>query len=106
MNYPDGMTHSDLIAVGEIDGPLRPFETRVLRAVVYLTYDGRTPEYEDEESIEEAQSPAQAERDIARLLRPRDYIGGLKPMAYRLRLPPDNVEVVDAEYMSPEESEA
>lgn len=87
------------------EGDLEPFETRVLRAVVYLTYDGRVPEDEDDEGIEVDQSPSTAERAIERLLTPRDYTGGLKPQAYRMNFPPDNIEVVDAEYMSPEEAD-
>ena len=101
-NYPDGMTKSDWDHVEGV-GMLAPLETCVLRAVVYLTYNGRVPEDEDDEGIDVDQSPSDAERDIARALRPRDSIGAMKRNG--LTYLPDNVEVVDAEYMSEAEAD-
>ena len=72
---------------------LAPFETRVLRAVVYLTYNGRLPDHDYEESIEESQSPSEAEKDIAYVLE------------RRLAIRADHIDVVDAEYMSVEEAD-
>lgn len=91
-NYPDGMTRADYIAVGEIEPPPAEHETRVLRVTVYLTY-GPSQDPHDE-SIEDAQSPFEAEQDIERVLFER--------LKYRV----DEVVAVDAQYMSEEESEA
>jgi hypothetical protein len=89
-NFPDGMTSSDwdhVEGVGMFEG-----ETMVLRAVVYLTYEPHGAQAEDE-MIDEVQDAGDAENDIARLLKTR------------LEHSPDKIEVVDAEYMSQEESE-
>ena len=91
MNYPDGMTTRDWDHVEGV-GMREPLETRVLRAVVYLTYNGGEPEYEDDEGIEGVQSPFDAERDIRRALNH----GGPRGLTYLA----DKVEVVDAQYMS------
>lgn len=84
------MTRSDLIAVSEIDPPPPEQETRVLRAVVYLTYAPSPNPYDD--GIEEVQSTHDAEKDIWR---------ALTGLAWH----PEAIEVVDAEYMSVEQSE-
>ena len=75
----------------EFRGPVR-----VLRAVVYLTFDD-TETTDERDILENTQSPYDAERDIRAVLSRRMHGG--------LTYPPDNVEVVDAEYMSQEESE-
>lgn len=103
-NFPDGMTSRDWDHVEGVVSNPEPRETVVLRCVVYLTYDGRPPEDEDDEGIEAEQSPFQAEKDIARVLNPRHPGGGWKHDG--LTLAPDKIEVVDAEYMSVAESEA
>lgn len=106
MNYPDGMTRSDWIAVGEIDGPLEPLEARVLRAVVYLTYEPGPEEErcEDDEGIEGEQSPYEAEQNIKRALE-----GAARPYGvtatFGLAFRPDKIEVVDAQYMSEAEAD-
>ncbi len=93
-NYPDGMTRADLIHVGEIE-PDFEGETRVLRAVIYLTYEPHGAQSEDE-MIDAVQSPYQAEKDIARILE----------RGLRLEYQPDSIEVVDAQYMSEAEANA
>ena len=82
---------------------LAPIPTRVLRAVVYLTYDGYFAVDEDDEGVEGEMSPSMMEQDIQRVLTPRDWVGGLK--LNRLLYPADNIEIVDAEWMSPEEAD-
>ncbi len=82
---------------------LAPIPTRVLRAVVYLTYDGYFAVDEDDEGIEGEASPASMAQDIQRVLTPRDWVGGLK--RNRMVYAADNIEVVDAEWMSPEEAD-
>lgn len=79
---------------------LAPIPTRVLRAVVYLTYDGSDAEDEDDEGVEGEASPWMMEQDIQRVLSPKDWLGGLK--FNRMHYSADNIEVVDAEWMSPE----
>ena len=93
MNYPDGMTTRDWDHVEGV-GMREPLETRVLRAVVYLTYVPGPEEEraEDDEGIEAEQSPFDAERDIRRALNH----GGPRGLTYLA----DKVEVVDAQYMS------
>jgi hypothetical protein len=100
MNYPDGMTKSDWAHV-DGEGMRVPLETRVLRAVVYLTYVPGPEEYrdEDDEGIEAKQSPQDAQTNIERVLAGASSSRGL---TYRT----SSIEVVDAEYMSVEESEA
>ena len=85
------------------EGDLAPIETRVLRAVVYLTYDGSDAEDEDDEGVEGEMSPSMMEQDIQRVLSQKDWVGGLK--LNRLLYPADNIEIVDAEWMSPEEAD-
>jgi len=82
---------------------LAPIPTRVLRAVVYLTYDGSDAEDEDDEGVEGEMSPSMMEQDIQRVLRPWDWVGRLE--RNRMLYPADNIEVVDAEWMSPEEAD-
>tara|TARA_R110000765_G_scaffold57503_2_gene112654 strand:+ start:681 stop:1037 length:357 start_codon:yes stop_codon:yes gene_type:complete len=82
---------------------IAPFPTRVLRAVVYLTHDGYVPQYEDDQSIEESMSPSMMEQDLKRVLSVKDSVGGLK--LNRMAYAADNIEVVDAEWMSPEEAD-
>ena len=60
-------------------------DQRILRAVVYLTYDAA--------DIEDEQGARDAEQDIARVLR----VG--------LTYPADLVEVVDGQYMTPDEAD-
>ena len=78
-------------------------ETRVFRATVFLTYNGYTPDTEDEPSVEQAMSPSMMEQDAKRVLSPRNWVGGLK--LNRMLYVPDNVEVVDGQWMSLAESE-
>jgi len=85
------------------EGELAPFPTRVLRAVVWLTYEGTTPEDEDEQSVEEEMSPSMMEQDIQRVLSPKDWVGGLK--LNRMLYPPDNIEVDDGAWMSVEDAD-
>ena len=103
--YPDGMIKSDWAHV-DGEGVRVPLETRVLRAVVYLTYVPGPEEYreEDDDGIEEAHSAQDAEKNIARVLDPSDVAGG-RLMNHGLMFPPSLVDVVDAEWMSVEESE-
>ena len=82
---------------------LAPFETRVLRAVVYLTYDGSDAEDEDDEGIEGEASPALMAQAIQRVLTPRYWGGGLK--LDRMVYAAASIEVVDSEWMSPEEAD-
>ena len=104
MNYPDGMTKSDWDHVEGV-GVREPLETRVLRAVVYLIYvpGPESEREEDDDGIEEVYSPYDVERNIARVLDPRNIAGGR--MSHGLMYPPTEVEVVDAEWMSEVESE-
>lgn len=100
MNYPDGMTRSDLIAVGEIEADFQGV-TKVIRAVVYITY--KQEEIDDpEDDIENCQSADDAEKDIKRTLE-----GGSARYQARAGLQerPDKIEVVDAQYMTPEEAD-
>lgn len=69
---------------------------RVLRVVVYLTYDDREIRHEDE-AIDEVQSPFEAEQDIKRVLS-RERNG--------LEYKPYLIECVDAKYMTQAESNA
>ena len=94
MNFPDGMTSRDWDHVEGV-GMLEEFPTRVLRVVVYLTYapHGATCE---EEMIDEVMPPYEAEKMIARTL-----TGGRGGIEYTF----DDIDVVDAEYMSPEEAD-
>ena len=100
----DGMAHADASfarAQAEYDNatPREPefhAEPRVLRVVVYLTYDEQGLEY-PEEAIDYVQSTYTAERDIQRVLS-RTFNG------QGLEYTPAKVEVVDAEYMGIEEA--
>jgi len=82
---------------------LAPIPTRVLRAVVYLTYDGSDAEGEDDEGIEGEASPASMAQDIQRVLTPMTGFGELKRS--RMVYPADSIAVTDAEWMSPEEAD-
>lgn len=103
----NGMAHADAsfasaqAAYDAAEPPEPEFqgEVRVLRAVVYLTYDDTTVTDEDD-VIENCQPPYDAEKDIKAVLTASTY-GRKGPLKYH----PDKVEVVDAEYMSQEESE-
>ncbi len=105
MPYPDGMTKSDLDHVEGV-GLLEPLKTRVLRAVIYLTYEPGPEEErgEDDEGIEGLLPPYEAEKAIERALDPRDMLGSC--VRGGLTFVPDRIEVVDAEYMSPAEADA
>ncbi len=100
-NYPDGMTRSDWIHVGEIE-PDYQGETKVLRAVVYITYEQEEIQF-PEEDIEECQSPYDAEKDIQRVLARTASAWTISGAHLRHRA--DKVEVVDAQYMTEAEAD-
>jgi hypothetical protein len=95
---------ADYDAQMPLEGDLAPIETRVLRAVVYLTYDGGDAEDEDDEGVEGEMTASMMGLDMKRVLSPRNWGGGLN--LNRLLYPADKVEVVDAEWISPEEADS
>ncbi len=102
-NFPDGMTSSDWDHVEGVVRNPEPQETRVLRAVVFLTY--HPTEDPDDDTIEEAWSPYNAEKDIDRALRGLPVQYGVTAKA-GLPFRPDKIEVVDAQYMTEAEADA
>lgn len=74
-----------------------PHETRVFKAVLYLTYPA-SPD-DEEERIDEYWSAGDVEKAVSRVLSARPYA----PLA--LTYLPATVEAVDGQWMSQEESE-
>lgn len=86
MNYPDGMTRQNLIAVGEIEPMTEPV-TRVAMVTVFLRYHTDNPE----DDIMLATTPWEIGSDIVGRLRH----GG------RLEHMPTEVEFGDWEWLTP-----
>lgn len=95
MNYPDGMTSRDWDHVEGV-GLEEPREPRVLRVVAYLTFEPSDDPLDY--AIEEEWYGHRAEQEIARWLGRRINNQGLS-------YTPDDVQVVDAEWMSVAESQ-